>query len=194
MKQVIGVISLPVRCDRDIMGVRQRGRWLAAQQGFSSGDQVLIATAVSELARNIVQYARDGVVDLRAVSRENLLGIEVAARDRGPGMVNAALALQDGFSTSRGLGLGLPGVARVVDEFLIESTPGQGTIVTMTKWRSRGPRRPAHEARADSPPRGPAAPAIRPSPPLDDSPGETPPTYTIPPGLWHWVEAICWRN
>ena len=194
MKQVIGVISLPVRCDRDIVGVRQRGRWLAAQQGFSSGDQVLIATAVSELARNIVQYARNGIVDLRAVSRENLLGIEVAARDRGPGMVNVALAMQEGFSTSRGLGLGLPGVVRAVDEFLIESAPGQGTIVTMTKWSGRRIPSPAPDTHADTPPVPLAIPVRGPSLPSGGGPAEPPPTYTIPPGLWQWVERMCWRN
>jgi serine/threonine-protein kinase RsbT len=120
--------------DADVVTARQRGRQLAAACGFSTTEQTLIALAISELARNIVSYATRGTVVLRALDGERR-GIEIIARDQGPGIPDIELAMRDGYSTSKSLGLGLPGTRRVMDEFHIESAPGIGTTVTIRKWR-----------------------------------------------------------
>ena len=109
-------------------------RALAAQLGFNGADLVMIATAVSEVARNIIEYAKPGEVILSVVTNGGRRGLEVIARDQGPGIADVALAMEDGYSTARGLGLGLPGSRRLMDEFLVESKIGRGTTVTMTKW------------------------------------------------------------
>ena len=108
---------------------------MANELGFSSGDATLIATAISELARNIVAYARRGRITLNVVNGTNRQGISVTASDDGPGIPDIAQALRDGFSTSGSLGLGLPGVRRLVDEFEITSQLGRGTTVVVKKWR-----------------------------------------------------------
>jgi serine/threonine-protein kinase RsbT len=111
-------------------------RYLAAEAGFDEINQFLIATAASELATNIVKYAKKGEVLLKIVQRDRQLGIQIIARDDGPGIKDIAKAMQDNFSTSKdSLGLGLPSVKRIMDEFKIESRPGQGTIVSTLKWR-----------------------------------------------------------
>ena len=126
---------MPVGADVDIVTARQKGRELAAQCGLSSTDLAVVATAISELARNIVRYAVRGEVILRRVDNGTKRGIEVVATDDGPGISDVPLALQDGYSTSGGLGLGLPGVRRLMDEFDIVSRFGKGTTVTVKKWR-----------------------------------------------------------
>lgn len=123
-----------ISADTDIVVARQMGRELAAQVGFSSTDLALIATAISELARNIVLYAKRGEIVMQLIQKGEKLGIMVVARDQGPGIPNIALAMQDGYSTSGSLGLGLPGVRRLVDEFEIVSQNGCGTTVTIKKW------------------------------------------------------------
>jgi serine/threonine-protein kinase RsbT len=133
---VASELQLPITSDADVIAARQRGRELAAEFGFSSGDQTVIAVAISEIARNILHYARRGEVSLRAVNSANRIAIIVVAKDQGPGIHDINLALQDGFSTSGGLGLGLPGARRLMDEFLVQSELGKGTTVTMKKWRS----------------------------------------------------------
>jgi serine/threonine-protein kinase RsbT len=111
-------------------------RCLAVEAGFDETNQVLIATAASELATNIVKYAKEGEVILKIIQRDRQLGIEIIARDDGPGIRDIEQVMQDNFSTSKGsLGLGLPSVQRIMDEFKIESQPGQGTIVSTLKWR-----------------------------------------------------------
>lgn len=125
---------IPIACDLDIIRARQIGRAEAAKLGFSSTDLTLIATAISELARNIVMYAKQGEVTVRPVSSLEKQGIVVIARDNGPGIADVRQILQEGYSTSRSLGLGLPGVRRLMDEFEIESQPGKGTIVITKKW------------------------------------------------------------
>jgi serine/threonine-protein kinase RsbT len=128
------VAQIAIRADVDIISARERGRSLAAELGFNRGELALIATAISELARNILTYAGEGEI---ALDREELgekRGIVVIARDRGPGIADVDLALQDGYSTSRSLGIGLPGVRRLMDEFELSSTPGSGTTVTTKKW------------------------------------------------------------
>ncbi len=130
-----GEIQVAINSDQDIVSARQRGRAMANELGFSSGDATLIATAISELARNIVAYARRGRITLNVVNGMNRQGISVTASDDGPGIPDIAQALRDGFSTSGSLGLGLPGVRRLVDEFEITSQPGRGTTVVVKKWR-----------------------------------------------------------
>jgi serine/threonine-protein kinase RsbT len=119
----------------DIVVARQRGRVLAAQIGFQGSDLTVIATAISELARNILEYAGTGELLLRPINRGTLPGILIVARDEGPGILDLTKALEDGFSTGHGLGIGLPGVRRLMDEFEIASEPAKGTTVTARKWR-----------------------------------------------------------
>ena len=130
-----GEIRVAINSDQDIVSARQKGRGMANELGFSSGDATLIATAISELARNIVSYARKGQITLRVVNGLNRQGIAVIASDDGPGIADIRQALRDGFSTSGSLGLGLPGVRRLMDEFDISSQPGRGTVVSVKKWR-----------------------------------------------------------
>ena len=108
---------------------------MAAKLGFSSTDVVLITTAISELARNLLLYARSGSIVIRTTSEGNGEGISVEARDEGPGIPDVELAMQSGYSTSGSLGLGLPGVRRLMDEMSIESKVGVGTVVVAKKWR-----------------------------------------------------------
>jgi serine/threonine-protein kinase RsbT len=130
-----GEIRVAINSDQDIVLARQKGRAMAAELGFSSGDATLIATAISELARNIVSYARQGEIMVKSVTGSSRVGILVVAEDDGPGIPDIRQALRDGFSTSGSLGLGLPGVRRLMDEFEITSQPGQGTTVAVKKWR-----------------------------------------------------------
>jgi serine/threonine-protein kinase RsbT len=127
-------ILVAIRSDGDIVSARQQGRSLATAIGFSATDATLIATAISELARNIVMYARQGEVIVRSLEIAHRKGIVMVARDSGPGIRSIEDVLRDGYSTSGGLGLGLPGVKRLMDEFAIESELGQGTMVTVKKW------------------------------------------------------------
>ena len=120
----------------DIVAARQEGRKLADQLGFSDVDQTVIATAISEVARNIVEYAEKGEIHINPILNGTKKGILIVARDSGPGIVDLALAMQDGYTTGRGLGLGLSGAKRLMDEFDIQSMEGQGTTVTMKKWVS----------------------------------------------------------
>lgn len=129
------IIRVPINSDKDIVTARQKGRSLALDLGFSETDSALIATAISELARNIVTYAKKGEVQISTTKESHREGVLVIAKDKGSGIVNVRLALQDGFSTSGSLGLGLPGVKRLMDEFEIVTDVGQGTIVTIRKWK-----------------------------------------------------------
>jgi serine/threonine-protein kinase RsbT len=136
-----GELRVPIKSSSDILDARKKGREIACEMGFSSMDCTLIATAISELARNIVLYARQGEIRLSSAVQTsatgpNSTGIVIIAHDQGPGIRDLSSALQDGFSTSRGLGLGLPGVKRIMDEFDIVSRPREGTTVTVKKWKS----------------------------------------------------------
>jgi serine/threonine-protein kinase RsbT len=128
-------LSVPIAADVDVVTARQQARSIAADAGFSSGDQTVIAAAISEIARNILMYAKRGEVTLKVITNGDRQGIVVIARDQGPGIPDVPRALQDGYSTSGGLGLGLPGARRLMDEFDIASGVGKGTTVTMKKWR-----------------------------------------------------------
>lgn len=127
-------LRIPIETDQDIVTARQEGRALAEQLSFSTSDLTVLAAAISELARNIVEYAKRGEVRVSLTERNGRRGVVVVARDDGPGIPDVTLALQDGYSTSGSLGLGLPGARRLMDEFEIQSAPGRGTTVTMRKW------------------------------------------------------------
>lgn len=128
-----------IAADLDIVRARQEVRSLAAEAGFSAGDQTVIAAAISEIARNILMYARTGTITARLERNGDRDGIVVVAEDQGPGIADIRRAIQDGFSTSGGLGLGLPGARRLMDDFEVVSEQGQGTRITMKKWkRSHG--------------------------------------------------------
>ena len=129
-----GEVVVPIRADVDVVVARQKIRGLVSDLRFSGSELTLIATAISEVARNIVSYAGSGEIVMRVVQRGQRRGITVVARDRGPGIADIERAMKDGFSTSRGLGLGLPGSKRLMDEFELVSEVGKGTEITMTKW------------------------------------------------------------
>jgi serine/threonine-protein kinase RsbT len=127
-------VRIPIATDADIVAARQFGRELAAEIGFSQTDATLIATAISEVARNITTYAGSGEILCEQIERNERQGLAVVAVDDGPGIADLDRALQDGFTTGQGMGLGLPGSKRLMDEFEIESAPGRGTRVIMRKW------------------------------------------------------------
>jgi serine/threonine-protein kinase RsbT len=131
---------IAIEVDGDVVTARQRARELAAGLDLSSTDQTLLATAISEVARNITAYAQRGEVLLSLVrAADGRRGVKVVARDDGPGIADLEAAMQDGFTTGGGLGLGLPGARRLVDDFDVQSAPGRGTTVTLVKGsRSAG--------------------------------------------------------
>ena len=128
-------LTVPIRSEADLVTARLRGREIASVLHFSSSELTLIATAISEVTRNILTYAGNGELSLRLIKQAQKMGVLIVARDRGPGIADLAAAMQDGFSTSGSLGLGLPGSKRLMDEFAVASEVGQGTTVTMTKWK-----------------------------------------------------------
>lgn len=133
--QTEGGLRVPIHSDSDIVAARKKARDLAAGLGFRSSTATIISLAISELARNILLYAREGEVILKVSQNGEAKGIIVVARDSGPGIAHLDQAMQDGYSTSGGLGLGLPGVKRLMDEFQIVSKPGEGTTVVAKKWK-----------------------------------------------------------
>jgi len=130
-------LRVTIHSHANILEARQRGRELAVRLGFSATACTLIATAISELARNILLYAKEGEICLASTANAHSIGLVITASDKGPGITDLGRALRGGFSASRGLGLGLPGVKRIMDEFDIVSKPKIGTTVTATKWRPR---------------------------------------------------------
>ena len=126
--------SVRVQSTADIVTARQQGRELAARLGFSPSDVTIIATAILEIARNIVEYAQEGEVQISVAEDGSHSGVQIVARDEGPGISDLSAVMRDGFSTGTGLGLGLPGARRLMDEFDIASQIGKGTTVTMKKW------------------------------------------------------------
>ena len=130
-----GEVRVAIEREADIVLARQAGRQLAASLGFSSTDQTLIATAISEVARNIVVYAQHGEIVVTEAAEAGRIGIQVVATDTGPGIDNKDLAMRDGYSTKNSLGLGLPGARRLMDDFHLESEIGRGTTVVMKKWK-----------------------------------------------------------
>ncbi len=129
----IATVDVPIATDADVVLARMEGRVLGERLGLSATDLTLVATAISEVARNIVQHAGQGVLRMALVDEEDGTALCVYAEDDGPGIEDVELAMQDGFSTGGGLGLGLPGARRLMDEFDIESAPGRGTTIRMRK-------------------------------------------------------------
>jgi serine/threonine-protein kinase RsbT len=127
-------IRVAIRTDADVVTARQEARAMGSELGFSSTDLTLLATAISEVARNITTYAGEGEVALRVLHDSDREGIEVIASDEGPGIEDVERAMQDGFTTGTGLGLGLPGARRLVDEFDVRTQPGSGTQIRLVKW------------------------------------------------------------
>jgi serine/threonine-protein kinase RsbT len=128
--------SAVIRSDLDIVIARTMARDMARTLGFSAIDQARIATAVSELARNIYLYAGTGTVTVREVEKLGRKGIEIVCEDQGPGIPDIDLVMQDGYTTSRGMGMGLPGARRLMDDFSIQSQVGVGTKIVLRKWRN----------------------------------------------------------
>ncbi|MFL5531901.1 MAG: anti-sigma regulatory factor [Gemmatimonadales bacterium] len=128
---------VPINGDPDIVVARKTVRELASRLTFSATDLTVIATAVSEIARNIVRFAGRGEITVELLDQPRP-GVRVVARDAGPGIADIERALTDGYSTYRGLGLGLPGARRLMDEFSVVSEVNRGTTVTMTKWQTEG--------------------------------------------------------
>ena len=130
-------IRVAIASDSDMVPARAQGRALATKLGFSRTDATLIATAISEIARNIVVHVGRGEIVLQPLYEDERYGLFVVARDAGPGIRDVEAALGHGLGSGKGLGLGLPGARRLMDEFEIASEPGKGTVVTMKKWRAR---------------------------------------------------------
>ena len=127
-------IRVPINSASDIVTARQQGRALALKVGFEGGDVTLIAAAISEVARNIVDHAKSGEITMETVQASGRSGIKIIASDQGPGIRDVAQAMQYGYSTRRGLGVGLPGAKWLMDDFDIATKLGKGTKVTMKKW------------------------------------------------------------
>ena len=123
-----------IHCAVDIVTARQRGRALAQELGFNGRDVTLIAAAISEIARNIVDHAKQGQIVMNRINGRGDPGIQIIAIDEGPGIRDVPQAMQYGYSTRKGLGVGLPGAKWMMDEFDIVSKMGRGTTVTMKKW------------------------------------------------------------
>jgi serine/threonine-protein kinase RsbT len=127
-------IRVPIERETDVVVARQKGRELAAEVGFSNTDRTIIALAISEIARNIVSYANRGEVIMCQIDDGMRIGISIVAEDEGPGIADIELAMRDGYSTAKSLGVGLPGTKRIMDEFELTSVVGKGTTVRMKRW------------------------------------------------------------
>ena len=123
-----------IQSSADIVTARQQGRSIAAEIGFSNSNLTIIATAISEIARNIVEYAKEGEALISLINDGPRQGIQIILSDEGPGIPDTSTVMRDGFSTGRGLGIGLPGARRLMDDFEIVSEVGRGTTITMKKW------------------------------------------------------------
>jgi serine/threonine-protein kinase RsbT len=130
-------LHIPIRQEQDIVAARQLARQAAVNWGFGVIDQSRIATAVSELTRNVVRYATNstGSMRIRQITDQSKVGIEIVVTDNGPGISDVTLVMQDGYTSGKGMGLGLSGTKRLMDQMDLESSPGRGTVVTIRKWR-----------------------------------------------------------
>lgn len=131
---VVSSDSLPIQAEADVVLARQRVRTAAAQLGFTLVDQTKLVTAASELARNTLIYGGGGTLHLQSLNGPRT-GLRLVFEDKGPGIPDITLALRDGFTTGSGLGLGLGGAKRLVNEFDIQSQPGEGTRITVVRWK-----------------------------------------------------------
>jgi len=130
-------MRVPIASATDIVIARQQGRTLAQELGFEGAEVTLIAAAISEVSRNIVEYAKSGEILLQVQNHGSRHGLCVIARDQGPGIPDVAQAMQYGYSSRKGLGVGLPGAKLLMDEFDIVSKVGEGTTITMKKWLNK---------------------------------------------------------
>ncbi|OBI98535.1 anti-sigma regulatory factor [Mycobacterium asiaticum] len=129
-----GETVVAINTSDDIVAARKAGHQLALDLGFSLTDVTMIATAISEIARNITSYAGRGEVRVGVADREGRTALVVRAEDDGPGIADIDRAMEDGYTTGRGLGMGLPGARRLMDRLIVESALGRGTVVEMWKW------------------------------------------------------------
>lgn len=128
--------QIPIQNEGDIVLARQSVRAFCQGLGFSTIDLTLIATAVSEISRNILEYAKRGTLSFRSEKKGRISGVVIIGEDSGPGIADVELAMRDGYSTRNSLGMGLPGIKRLMDDFSIQSQPGVGTKVVVKKWKS----------------------------------------------------------
>lgn len=126
---------ITIQSDLDIVAARMAARDMAKTMGFGAIDQARIATAISELARNIYLYAGEGTVTVGEVQQGARKGLEVICEDEGPGIEDIGLVMQDGYTTSKGMGMGMPGARRLMDDFDVISIVGEGTKITCRKWK-----------------------------------------------------------
>jgi serine/threonine-protein kinase RsbT len=131
---LVGEARVHIRSSTDIVVARQQGRELASLIGFSISNLTMIATAISEVARNIVEYAGEGDITIKLIREGARIGVRIVASDTGPGIADLAAVMRDGFSTGQGMGMGLPGARRLIDDFEIASEIAKGTTVVMKKW------------------------------------------------------------
>lgn len=127
-------VHVRIQSSAHIVAARQQGRAMALRAGFSGSNLTIIATAISEIARNVVEYAKEGEVIVTLINNAHERGVEIMVVDQGPGIPDISAVMRDGYSTGKGLGIGLPGARRLMDEFEIVSAIGQGTTVKMRKW------------------------------------------------------------
>ena len=138
---MFGQIVIPITAVADIVAARQSGRELAHENGLSGAESTLVATIISELARNIVLYAHEGEIRLERTNNSDRQGVIIVSKYNGPGIEDVRRVLVGGYSTSGGLGLGLSGIKRIADEFRIETATGKGTTVVATVWTHNGQHR-----------------------------------------------------
>ncbi len=127
-------VRVKIDSPADIVEARQQARALATQAGFSICDSTLITTAISEMTRNILEYASHGEIVISLLKNGSKSGVRIVASDHGPGIADISEVMQDGYSSRKGMGIGLPGTKRLMDEFEIRSKIGKGTTITMMKW------------------------------------------------------------
>jgi serine/threonine-protein kinase RsbT len=132
--EIVEKIRTVIKSAEDIVAVGRKCRDLAENLGFSDGQLAIISAAISEIAQNMIEHAEKGEIVISSHEKGQRRGIVVVARDRGPGIPDIELTMQDAYSSSKGIGLGLPGARRLMDEFDIDSEPHKGTTVKMTKW------------------------------------------------------------
>jgi serine/threonine-protein kinase RsbT len=133
---VLNKDTMPILKEQDVIIFRNRVKEISVKIGMSLLNQTKLITAASELVRNMLKYANGGKVQLEIISNNGKTGIRLVFEDQGPGIKDIKQAMQDGFSTGKSLGLGLPGAKRLVNEFDIKSEPGKGTMVTIIRWKN----------------------------------------------------------
>lgn len=127
-------VRVTIESQADVVAAREQARALAVEAGFSICDSTLITTAISEMTRNILEFARRGEITIALLRNGSKSGLKIVASDQGPGIEDISRVMKDGYSSCKGMGIGLPGTKRLMDEFEIHSQVGKGTTITMMKW------------------------------------------------------------